>query len=86
MSVPGTKGGMYQTNGLEHDETARPASSHVMHEKMSRKRFQKLDFVEEQVPPLPAPRPGEGRHRHRLLGLLEGSRRGGDARARRRRA
>ncbi len=50
MSVPGTKGGMYQTNGLEHDETARPASSHVMHEKMSRKRFAKLDFVEEKYP------------------------------------
>ena len=50
MSVPGTKGGMYQTNGLEHDETARPASSHVMHEKMSRKRFKKLDFVEEKYP------------------------------------
>ena len=50
MSVPGIKGGMYQTNGLEHDETARPASSHVMHEKMSRKRFAKLAFVEEKYP------------------------------------
>jgi 2-oxoglutarate ferredoxin oxidoreductase subunit alpha len=50
MSIPGTKGGMYQTNGLEHDETARPASSHVMHEKMNRKRFKKLEYVEEKYP------------------------------------
>ena len=44
------KGGMYQTNGLEHDETARPASSHVMHEKMNAKRYRKLAFVEEKYP------------------------------------
>ena len=50
MSFPSMKGGIYQTNGLEHDETARPASSHVMHEKMSKKRFRKLDWLEEKYP------------------------------------
>lgn len=50
MSFPSMKGGIYQTNGLEHDETARPASSHVMHEKMSKKRFRKLPWLEEKYP------------------------------------
>lgn len=50
MSFPSMKDGIYQTNGLEHDEMARPASSHVVHEKMSRKRFRKLEFVEEKYP------------------------------------
>ena len=42
MSVPGMKGGIYQTNGLEHDESGRPASMHLVHEKMNAKRYRKL--------------------------------------------
>jgi 2-oxoglutarate ferredoxin oxidoreductase subunit alpha len=42
MSVPGTKNGMYQTNGLEHDERGRPTSLYLTHEKMNAKRFRKL--------------------------------------------
>ena len=50
MTFPSMKDGIYQTNGLEHDETARPASSHVMHEKMSHKRYRKLPWLEEKYP------------------------------------
>lgn len=42
MAVPGMKNGMYQTNGLEHDESGRPASSYLTHEKMNTKRYRKL--------------------------------------------
>ncbi len=42
MSVPGTKNGMYQTNGLEHDERGRPTSLYLTHEKMNAKRYRKL--------------------------------------------
>ncbi|MGA7615962.1 MAG: 2-oxoacid:acceptor oxidoreductase subunit alpha [Thermoanaerobaculia bacterium] len=42
MSTPGTKGGMYQTNGLEHDEHGAPNSMYLLHEKMNEKRFRKL--------------------------------------------
>jgi 2-oxoglutarate/2-oxoacid ferredoxin oxidoreductase subunit alpha len=45
MSVPGMVGGMYQTNGLEHDEYGRPSSMFVMHEEMNAKRYRKLDGV-----------------------------------------
>jgi 2-oxoglutarate/2-oxoacid ferredoxin oxidoreductase subunit alpha len=42
MSVPGLKNGMYQTNGLEHDEAGRPNSLYLTHEKMNEKRYRKL--------------------------------------------
>ena len=42
MSRPGTKGGTYQTNGLEHDEVGRPGSSYLLHEKMNAKRYRKF--------------------------------------------
>jgi len=45
MSVPGQPGGMYQTNGLEHDELGRPNSMYIMHERMNEKRFRKLDAI-----------------------------------------
>lgn len=45
MSVPGMVGGMYQTNGLEHDELGRPNSGFLTHEKMNAKRYRKLDGV-----------------------------------------
>jgi 2-oxoglutarate/2-oxoacid ferredoxin oxidoreductase subunit alpha len=42
MASPGLAGGVYQTNGLEHDEQGRPSSAFVMHEKMNEKRYRKL--------------------------------------------
>ena len=42
MSVPGIRDGMYQTNGLEHDEAGRPSSLYLTHEKMNAKRYRKL--------------------------------------------
>jgi 2-oxoglutarate ferredoxin oxidoreductase subunit alpha len=42
MSVPGMRNGMYQTNGLEHDEAGRPDSLYLTHEKMNEKRYRKL--------------------------------------------
>lgn len=48
MSWPGIKDGIYQTNGLEHDESGRPTSMHLTHEKMSDKRYRKLWPIREQ--------------------------------------
>ena len=45
MSIPGMPGGMYQTNGLEHDESGRPSSMYSTHQKMNEKRYRKLDAV-----------------------------------------
>ena len=45
MSVPGMKGGEYQTNGLEHNERGRPDSVFETHETMNAKRWRKLDAV-----------------------------------------
>jgi len=45
MSVPGMTGGMYQTNGLEHDERGRPSSMYVVHEQMNQKRYRKLAAI-----------------------------------------
>ncbi len=48
MTWPGMKGGEYQTNGLEHDETGQPTSMHVVHEKMNAKRYRKLRQVRDK--------------------------------------
>jgi 2-oxoglutarate/2-oxoacid ferredoxin oxidoreductase subunit alpha len=48
MSVPGISGGMYQTNGLEHDELGRPNSSFAVHEAMNAKRYRKLDGIADR--------------------------------------
>ncbi|HTO87755.1 MAG TPA: 2-oxoacid:acceptor oxidoreductase subunit alpha [Thermoanaerobaculia bacterium] len=48
MAVPGMRGGMYQTNGLEHDEAGRPTSLHLTHEKMNAKRYRKLLPIRER--------------------------------------
>ncbi len=45
MAVPGMKNGVYQTNGLEHDEAGRPNSNYITHEKMNEKRYRKLQAV-----------------------------------------
>jgi 2-oxoglutarate ferredoxin oxidoreductase subunit alpha len=50
MAVPGIAGGMYQTNGLEHDEQGRPSSMFIMHERMNAKRHRKLDAIAEKYP------------------------------------
>jgi 2-oxoglutarate ferredoxin oxidoreductase subunit alpha len=50
MTVPGTAGGMYQTNGLEHDESGRPNSMFVVHEKMNAKRHRKLNAIVQKYP------------------------------------
>jgi 2-oxoglutarate ferredoxin oxidoreductase subunit alpha len=47
MSVPGMKHTVYQTNGLEHNEKGDPASMHLTHEKMSKKRYRKLEGLAE---------------------------------------
>jgi 2-oxoglutarate ferredoxin oxidoreductase subunit alpha len=48
MAVPGMSGGMYQTNGLEHDERGRPSAMISVHEKMNAKRYRKLDALAEK--------------------------------------
>ncbi|HEV8660160.1 MAG TPA: 2-oxoacid:acceptor oxidoreductase subunit alpha [Thermoanaerobaculia bacterium] len=45
MTIPGMDGGMYQTNGLEHDELGRPSSMFSIHEKMNAKRYRKLTSI-----------------------------------------
>ncbi|MFL6246529.1 MAG: 2-oxoacid:acceptor oxidoreductase subunit alpha [Thermoanaerobaculia bacterium] len=45
MAVPGMAGGMYQTNGLEHDELGRPSAMFTTHERMNEKRYRKLDAI-----------------------------------------
>ncbi|HET7712049.1 MAG TPA: 2-oxoacid:acceptor oxidoreductase subunit alpha [Thermoanaerobaculia bacterium] len=45
MTIPGMRDGMYQTNGLEHDERGRPASMFLVHERMNAKRYRKCDAV-----------------------------------------
>ena len=49
MSYPGVRGGEYQTTGLEHDEHGRPSSMHVVHEKMNKKRYQKIKCLRDEV-------------------------------------
>jgi len=48
MSWPGMKGGEYQTNGLEHDESGSPSSMYLNHEKMNDKRYRKLRLVRDK--------------------------------------
>jgi len=50
MTVPGMPHGMYQTNGLEHDETGRPSSMFVTHERMNAKRYRKLEAIAQKYP------------------------------------
>jgi len=45
MTIPGVPKGMYQTNGLEHDEVGRPNSGFMMHEKMNAKRYRKMEAI-----------------------------------------
>ncbi len=45
MAIPGMRHLMYQTNGLEHNEAGSPASMHLVHEKMSQKRYRKMGLL-----------------------------------------
>ena len=48
MSIPGQAGGVYQTNGLEHDERGRPSAMFVVHEKMNEKRYRKMAEIADK--------------------------------------
>jgi 2-oxoglutarate ferredoxin oxidoreductase subunit alpha len=48
MSVPGMPGGTYLNSGLEHDIVGAPVSGVTGHQKMSEKRWKKLDTVAER--------------------------------------
>jgi 2-oxoglutarate ferredoxin oxidoreductase subunit alpha len=48
MAIPGMKGGAYQTNGLEHDESGRPSSQYLLHEKMNAKRYRKMWSIRDR--------------------------------------
>ncbi|HET8798710.1 MAG TPA: 2-oxoacid:acceptor oxidoreductase subunit alpha [Thermoanaerobaculia bacterium] len=50
MTVPGIANGMFQTNGLEHDETGRPSAMFVTHERMNAKRHRKLEAIARKYP------------------------------------
>jgi 2-oxoglutarate ferredoxin oxidoreductase subunit alpha len=48
MSFPGMKEGIYQTNGLEHDESGRPSAGFLLHERMNAKRYRKLRPIRDK--------------------------------------
>lgn len=50
VAAPGMAGGMFQTNGLEHDEKGRPSAMYSVHEKMNHKRYRKLDALAKKYP------------------------------------
>jgi 2-oxoglutarate ferredoxin oxidoreductase subunit alpha len=43
--VPGTPGGTYMAAGIEHTEEGNPTADATLHQKMSQKRFDKLDGI-----------------------------------------
>lgn len=48
MAIPGQKGVIYQTNGLEHLPSGRPTSDFDIHQKMSEKRQRKIETIKEK--------------------------------------
>jgi 2-oxoglutarate ferredoxin oxidoreductase subunit alpha len=48
MSFPGMEKGIYQTNGLEHDEYGSPSSMYLVHEEMNKKRYRKIKGLRDQ--------------------------------------
>ncbi|MFN2443251.1 MAG: 2-oxoacid:acceptor oxidoreductase subunit alpha [Thermoanaerobaculia bacterium] len=48
MAVPGLRHGIYQTNGLEHNEQGRPSSMYETHEHMNEKRYRKFAAIGER--------------------------------------
>ncbi len=51
MSSPGMPDLMYQTNGLEHNESGSPSAMFLTHEKMNEKRYRKLRPMREKYQP-----------------------------------
>ncbi len=51
MSKPGQPGGNYIATGLEHGEVSKPIYTPENHVKMMKKRFEKLDTVEDEYKP-----------------------------------
>ena len=51
MSIPGQAGGQYVATGLEHSERGRPRYDPVSHQKMTEKRFRKLEAAVQDAPP-----------------------------------
>ena len=70
MTVPGMPGGMYQTNGLEHDESGRPSAMFVTHERMNAKRYRKLEAIAKKYPLFERFGVSDPGARHPLLGLV----------------
>jgi 2-oxoglutarate/2-oxoacid ferredoxin oxidoreductase subunit alpha len=52
MSLPGMAGGSYLNSGLEHDALGAPVSGVVGHQRMTEKRWKKLDTVAAHYPHL----------------------------------
>jgi 2-oxoglutarate ferredoxin oxidoreductase subunit alpha len=51
MAVPGQDGGQYVATGLEHNESGRPRSDAANHQRMTEKRFHKLELARKAAPP-----------------------------------
>ena len=51
MSVPGQAGGQYVATGLEHSEMGRPRYDPETHQRMTEKRFRKLEMAALEAPP-----------------------------------
>jgi len=51
MAIPGDPGGMHTVSGLEHLEGGDPTSSAAMHERMTNKRFGKLERLARERGP-----------------------------------
>lgn len=45
MSIPGMAEGIYQTSGLEHDQSGRPTAMYSDHEAMNAKRYRKMQSL-----------------------------------------
>lgn len=53
MALPGTPGGSYTAEGLEHDETGAPAYGPETHEIMMEKRFRKMVYAARDIAAMP---------------------------------
>jgi 2-oxoglutarate/2-oxoacid ferredoxin oxidoreductase subunit alpha len=51
MSLPGMPGGQYTATGLEHNDTGRPRYDPVTHQRMTEKRFRKMEHAVLDAPP-----------------------------------
>jgi 2-oxoglutarate ferredoxin oxidoreductase subunit alpha len=51
MAAPGQDGGQYVATGLEHNESGRPRSDAANHQRMTEKRFGKLELARKAAPP-----------------------------------